>query len=107
MAEKFPGVATAAVGILREFLVHPSPILDRLNRHAESQSKQKSPPKPNALQTPPPSEGTLSSAHQQKALATGKRIEEAFVQLRECAMKNVAMYVFFIFDLYTVLPYTG
>lgn len=87
MAEKFPALANAVIAVLREFLVHPSPVLDRLSRHCDEVNKNKV-----AMR---PVQGRTQSADRQDTprgkSAMVNKITDAFLQLRDVAMKNVCV----------------
>ncbi|KAF6031162.1 hypothetical protein EB796_010520 [Bugula neritina] len=90
MAEKFPGLANAIVTTLREFLVSPSPIIDRLNRHSEVLSGKKSSSKrgtPAKISLSSDQDDRLSTVSMRSSVAN--KITDAFFQLRNVAMKNV------------------
>lgn len=80
LSEKFPGLANSVVAALREFLVHPSPILDRLNRHSQTRSPRS------------PMRSVTTNTDYSKGAVVNK-ITEAFDQLRDIAMKSVCRLV--------------
>ncbi|XP_067946657.1 phosphatidylinositol 4-kinase alpha-like [Watersipora subatra] len=88
LADKFPALANNVVTILREFLVLPSPILDRLNRHSEALKQQKASSQQSAALKTQPTEKQDKSF---PSSAVVNKITDAFDQLRNIAMKNVCI----------------
>lgn len=91
LAEKFPALANAVVTVLREFLVHPSPVLDRLSRHSDVFSKPKSSLRQNLVKTQSIDKQERQASQHKTAVVN--KITNAFQQLRDVAMKNVCMLV--------------
>lgn len=89
LADKFPTLASLIVTILREFLVLPSPILDRLSRHSDGLNKQKA---RHSFVLKTQQQDMVASPTLHKPSVVNK-ITDAFIQLRNEAMRNVCVWV--------------
>lgn len=92
LSEKFPSMASTVVNTIREFLIHPSPILSRLSRHSESVNKQKSPAKQLQSANNSPAHADLLARSPNK-VSIANKITDAFQTLLSVALKNLCTYV--------------
>lgn len=90
LAKKFPNIAGTSVTYLRDFLVHPSPVLAKLHALAMQQQKkgkENSIPLKITVQGP---EKSLDLNHSKPAGMT-KSAQSAFEMLREVAIENLSL----------------
>lgn len=91
LAKKFPNIAGTSVTYLRDFLVHPSPVLAKLHALAvQQQKKGKEGNIPLKITVQGPEKSPLDLSHSQPAAVT-KSAQTAFESLREVAIENLSL----------------
>ena len=90
LAKKFPNIAGTSVTYLRDFLVHPSPVLAKLHALAvQQQKKGKETSLPVKITVQGPEKSLdLSST---KPESVTKSAQSAFESLREVAIENLSL----------------
>lgn len=90
LAKKFPNIAGTSVTYLRDFLVHPSPVLTKLHALAvQQQKKGKDNNMPLKITVQGP-EKTFDFNHA-KPVEITKSAQSAFESLREAAIENLSL----------------
>lgn len=92
LAKKFPGIAGTSISYLRDFLVDPSPILNKLYSQATVQKKKQKEIAPYriVLQTPEHQQSAITDVPL-KTPGMGKSPLSAFEALREAAIENLSI----------------
>lgn len=90
LAKKFPNIAGTSVTNLRDFLVHPSPVMIKLHAMAvQQQKKGKESGVPLKITVQGP--GKSLDLNHTKPQAATKSAQSAFESLREVAIENLCL----------------
>lgn len=90
LAKKFPNIAGTSVSYLRDFLVHPSPVLAKLHAMALQQQKKGKENLPLKITVQGLENKTMDLSHT-KPLGITKSAQAAFESLREAAIENLSL----------------